>query len=529
MLERMVTLRAHGRRTAQLPHSKVRAAFAALAVPLAGLALIACAAGGATTSSNQGGSGEGGSKTGSGGAGDGATSTSSGPTTSSTTTSTASTTSSSGGGAGGSGTGGSATGGAGEGGSGTGGSGPSAILGDSCKSDAECVSGLCKPVLINSGEKVCVEPCTQNADCTVFGSAFFCEPVSAGSTDGYCVPQSPAHCLSCSVDADCGSLAEECFQAPGDKEAACHVDCSIAGEDACPPEYTCTELTVDGALRKLCRPNVPTCTDASGGYCDRVSIPQACDRENSAGICLGQRTCHPTLMRFSSCNAPAPQCKPSCSDQDPAGCTQEYCPSATSQPDNCGACGNQCPGLGKATAVVGCDAAQKCTFACKGENYDVNGATADGCEVLDGGVHDQADTKKLFDHDCDSDNKLDNKGLSGTIASDQRVHSPSIKNFNPATGAAPDWFQIRATGGTFCQNDIDVTFTVTGAKDATCYTATLITNEKTYTCKAGTLGTCKMTAGSASYNGGTAMYFKAEKTCSTTKAEKVSYKFTGHL
>src|SRR5262249_6083453 len=154
------------------------------------------------------------------------------------------------------------------------------------------------------------------------------------------IPHSPAHCLSCASDSACGSLSEVCFQAPGDNAKACHIDCSIAGADACPADYSCTDQTVNGQPRKLCRPTIiPTCLDAVGGYCDRLAIPQPCLRINGAGMCLGERDCLPAAKRFDKCSAMAPQCKTDCSLQDPAGCTESYCPGATSDPANCGACG----------------------------------------------------------------------------------------------------------------------------------------------------------------------------------------------
>ena len=197
--------------------------------------------------------------------------------------------------------------------------------GKPCTADAECASLLCKPVLLGSTDnKVCVVPCTQQSECDVFGEKLFCEPVTALSSHGYCVPQSPAHCLSCSTDADCGSLGEACLQAPGDQTKACHVDCSIAGAAACPSDYSCVDLQVNGAARKMCRPNVPFCLDANGGFCDRVTAPQACIRTNSVGMCVGQRTCLAGPERFTACNALAPACKQTCSTQNQAGCDEQY-------------------------------------------------------------------------------------------------------------------------------------------------------------------------------------------------------------
>src|SRR5262249_7892845 len=159
----------------------------------------------------------------------------------------------------------------------------------------------------------------------------------------YCVPRSPAHCLSCDDASDCGSLSEVCFQAQGDVAKACHIDCSIAGAAACPDDYTCLDQVVDGKPRKLCRPKTsPRCLDAQGGFCDRSPPSLPCKRTSTDGACTGQRVCLPSSKRYDKCSAPVPACKKDCSAKDPAGCITNYCGGVASGPDNCGMCGNVC-------------------------------------------------------------------------------------------------------------------------------------------------------------------------------------------
>src|SRR5262249_54790234 len=136
--------------------------------------------------------------------------------------------------------------------------------------------------------------------------------------------------------------------------------------------------------RKLCRPTgVAVCSDALGGFCDRVTLPQPCSRSNSAGMCAGQRACLAASQRYDRCGAAAPQCKPDCSMQDPAGCTGSSRASAASTPNNCGPCGLVCPGYQSTASNVTCQGGSTCTFSCQGESYNVSGDAAQGCSVAD--------------------------------------------------------------------------------------------------------------------------------------------------
>jgi hypothetical protein len=517
---------------------------ATAACALAGVWGTGCASGGSSATEAGG----------SGASGPGSTSTgSSTTTTSSSGTASSSSTTGSGGGTGGAGS--TTTSGSGGGaGGGTGGAGgtvnPGLPLGSNCSMDSDCTSQLCKPVVIDSSS-VCVAPCTQQSDCMASGpgATYFCEPVTAGSTAGYCIPHSPADCLSCMVDSDCGSLSEVCFQAPGDVALSCNVDCSIAGAAACPPDYTCTAEMVAGVARQLCRPNLITnCLEAVGGYCDRLSVPQPCIATNSAGMCIGQRTCMQPSERFSDCDAAAPQCLTDCSMQDPAGCTESYCASATSAPTDCGTCGNVCPGYMELNDNVTCNTSQKCTFSCQGENYDVNDNPADGCEVADSpqGNHTQnlpsSPADALNVSDCD-DGGIDFT-LNGRMPSDKRVHEdPSVVGFDNATGSAPDWLYIYGVGHDFCENNIVMQLCVDGSSSPSCYMLTVITSDDTFTCQVDASGCCPnldpgasppenwgiYQTSSGQFSDNTYISIEVQKTCGTNVTENVTYAVTGHL
>ncbi len=416
---------------------------------------------------------------------------------------------------------------------GAGGGSPGLSLGATCSTDSDCASNLCKAVLLDTTDKVCVTPCTQQSDCGV-NDSYFCEPIMVGSTNGYCIPHSPAHCLSCSTNAQCGSLSEECFQAPGDNAKACHVDCSIAGDSACPTDYACVAETINGQPRQVCRPKViPTCLDAIGGFCDRVSIPQSCVRGNAAGTCLGQRACLPGSKRFDTCSAMAPQCKADCSLQDPAGCTESYCPGATSSPTNCGMCGNVCPGYQQTADNVTCQNGNTCTFSCQGENYDVDNNPANGCEAVDNPQGNHAQASSANDgsvSDCDSGGV--DFTLTGRILSDKRVHeNAAIVGFDATSGSAPDWQYVIGVGHTFCANDVVVTLTINGSSQPSCYQLNVKTDKVSYSCTTGGTGQCSINHNSGGqFSDDTPVYFEVSKTCSSaTLDENVTYSLTGHL
>src|SRR5581483_702030 len=100
---------------------------------------------------------------------------------------------------------------------------PLKVPGDTCTQDSDCASGLCRAPVPGLGS-ICVIPCIAQNDCAGLVN-WFCEAITPGDKNGLCIPHSPMHCASCNSDADCGILAERCFQAPGDTMPACHIDC----------------------------------------------------------------------------------------------------------------------------------------------------------------------------------------------------------------------------------------------------------------------------------------------------------------
>ena len=113
-------------------------------------------------------------------------------------------------------------------------------------------------------------------------------------------------------------------------------------------------------------------------------------------------------------------------------------------PDNCAFCGDTCPGPDDATTQRSCTSGA-CTINCKGDYHDVNGQSADGCEVLDPlAKHTTEATAKDLGAvtDCDSA-----KMATGTLMSDSRLHVQSP--MDRAMGR-DYWFKLAITDKTFC-------------------------------------------------------------------------------
>lgn len=431
--------------------------------------------------------------------------------------------------------------------------------GEPCNVGGDCASGKCLDTF--EGNRFCVIPCQSQADCAPYLN-LFCEPSDIGGGSGYCIPRSPAHCASCTQDSDCGSLTERCLKAPGDIDAACHIDCSLAGAAACPPDYSCGLVVELNVQRQLCLPNSKICLDAIGGYCDRVALPQACVRQNVSGVCTGQRACLVNARRLDRCGAMAPQYKVSCAIQDPAGCMlavdpaalksdrlncgacgkacaggQDCCGGACTRTDsieNCGGCGRRCPGATMTSDPV-CAQGQ-CTMTCRGDNYDVDQSPQNGCEVVDAVPpgHDRGSAADRGRKPCDDGPSSDT--VAAGVPSDSRAHDPMPVGFSGLVGAAPDYFTVVGTGDHvnpfLCVNDYGLTFTTKGGGNTPCYTCTIYTNKRTDSLTISGNASGSMSNGdffNTAYDSGTRIYFKIEKTCNLPVQESVTYTLSYHL
>lgn len=392
--------------------------------------------------------------------------------------------------------------------------------GAACAAASDCASGNCVAWFRDAGS-VCGRPCFDETQCADLAN-FTCIPDLNGS--GVCVPKSPAHCLPCDFDVNCGGLSEACVLAPGDTAMTCRVDCSLSGDDACPPGYACTETRFDNQQRFFCVPPMGKCSTAPGGFCDRFSEPQPCANTNDAGVCVGNRTC--TNGVFTACDALTAACR-TCADPVRPDCTEPLCPGSTELPTHCGSCGNACPGAGSATANVLCNDGG-CTFSCRGQNYDVDSNRGNGCEVADSptGNHVSSGATSLGSVPCNDGSTISGMGI---IPSDTRVHeNPTFTGFVSMQGAAPDYLSVATSGGTFCVNDLGLTLTVTQAANLACFRLTVTTDEGTWSCQTSAAGTCNITQGSGSYSGGTTTMLLVERTCSAAGASG-RYTVSGHF
>jgi hypothetical protein len=201
---------------------------------------------------------------------------------------------------------------------------------------------------------------------------------------------------------------------------------------------------------------------------------------------------------------------------------------------NCGACGNVCAGLDAAAANATCSeeaGTPQCAFSCQGEHYDIDQDASDGCEQVDVPIQNHAvsTATDLGSVGCDDGDSAQN--LNGIMPSDNRVHeNPGVIGFDSSTGAAPDYWTIVGSGGTFCEDDLNLTLTVSGSSNATCYmlNATASSGEA-YNCAITSGTSCSISNGSGSYSDGDTINWWVSHTCTPTTPEVASYTITGHL
>ena len=118
--------------------------------------------------------------------------------------------------------------------------------------------------------------------------------------------------------------------------------------------------------------------------------------------------------------------------------------------------------------------------------------------------------------------------MAGRVVSDTRLHeSPAIAGFTASTGAAPDWFRIRGTGGFFCLNDLAVQFQTSGGSPDPCMRITVITNQETRSCTATGSGFCAFD--DVDFDDDTDVFFRVERICAVPVGGEVSYTIRGHM
>jgi hypothetical protein len=104
--------------------------------------------------------------------------------------------------------------------------------------------------------------------------------------------------------------------------------------------------------------------------------------------------------------------------------------------------------------------------------------------------------------------------------------------FNAATGSAPDYWAVHATGGLFCVNDYSGTFTTAGGGGAACYNLQVVTDKNQNISITNTGAQSQgfnSPGGSSQYSDGSTIYFIVTKTCNLPVQEAVSYTINFHL
>lgn len=372
-----------------------------------------------------------------------------------------------------------------------------------CALAEECESEQC---LLLDEKMVCAQRCFAATDCQ---GGLVCQPTQPRDANSpqICAPlQRDMLCQTCSVDADCGGMANICVN------GSCGRDCKFDRE--CPTGYECRGFAADGSaatadnkVSEQCVPRLGTCD------CNENTRGQKrpCSKSNDAGTCGGFEACEPgkgyigcdaAIAEPESCNGLDDDCDGSidetvtdatkklqlacgnghgpckgvmtCQNGQFGGCTAplptaEACDSVDNDCDgevdedfagdvnNCGGCGVVCaPGpaldgttqrnCGKSGGVYSCNA-----IRCHGNNYDADGQLYNGCETADDApAHYSSAT--AINSGCVVDD-WDNSWCSGSgrFPSDSRQHTSSPTNRFGPSGLinSEDWYVHRAEDDDF--------------------------------------------------------------------------------
>ena len=407
----------------------------------------------------------------------------------------------------------------GGGGGGGGGGGSTGSEQPTSDESAACASGQTRC------HGTCVDTATDAAHCGACGAACgtgeLCVGGACAPAGGACASGQTA-CDDACVDlqsdpAHCGACGNACGDGTVCTAGACAAPSTCAeGQTAC--GEACVDLSSDPANCGAC---------GAGCNQDETCSAGACAAAQSGTCAEGQTPCGDVCADLSGDPANCGACGNACGASQ--GCCGGTCTSlATVQ--NCGACGATCPGLGKPNANVTCQNGGTCTFSCQGDAYDVDGDPGNGCEqVLTGAGNHTSGTAKFASPATQDCFDSSSGGFSGTIASDARAHAnPNVPGFDAATGSAPQFWKVTATGGSICQNGLDVLITMTGAT-SNCYGLTVTTDQGSHAAVV-VNGAARINPGDTGiYSDDSTILFKVEKTCGTSVREVADYTVSYHL
>ena len=402
-----------------------------------------------------------------------------------------------------------------------------------CPAGTSCVGGVCAcgaggacPAGMSCCSGACVNTQTDASHCDGCGNAC---PARETCRGGSCVCGAAASCAGgemCCDDAcadsesdyaNCGACGHTCRA-----NEICDSGACTCGSDTCAQD----ELCCDGA----------TCSPIETDFIHCGSCGNACDAQTADACQDGNCTCG----GLSACGPNQACCGGQCIDSTTVQncgecghtcdaneqCCGGQCVDTTTVQD-CGACGHVCPGYGLPTADATCNGGNTCGLTCKGDNYDVDGDPENGCEAsYTGEAHTRETAFPLGNVSCSN---TDSVTPARTIYSDDRAHtSPTVPEFNTVTGAAPQWWVINATGGSGCDNDLDVKLTMTSGS-GNCYRLTVQAGSRTPWTEQTVGGVAHVQQGAGSYADGDVISFTVEKTCAASVREAASYTIAYHL
>ena len=161
-----------------------------------------------------------------------------------------------------------------------------------CVDDAVCKRGPCLPKGPGNGN-VCSAGCEADAGFAC-PRGWECKQSFVGGAL-VCTPPLRALCLKCTSDSDCNAAGDRCVTLGAN--SFCGQDCLITG--ACPSNYTCRSVAVDGGpVARQCIPDALTC-DCSALT---AGLQRSCRLTNSVGTCFGFETCQKNAT-YSRCDA----------------------------------------------------------------------------------------------------------------------------------------------------------------------------------------------------------------------------------
>jgi hypothetical protein len=195
---------------------------------------------------------------------------------------------------------------------------------------------------------------------------------------------------------------------------------------------------------------------------------------------------------------------------------------------------SDCSALSGKPGVSGVACTNKtCVITCDANDYDVDGDPSNGCEVPDPtNDHTVGTAVDLGSAGCNDGSSAQN--ILGIMASDHATHNPQAANFDTTTGAAPDYFQIKGTGG-LCTDDANFELQMESpVQHKDCYELHLLTDKNNggQTCTTDLTGHCSITNGASSYSDGSELQIWVVKaaTCTADKfPDDAPFNITGHL